>query len=177
MVTPDGLDDTAGLSPEEAFTWFFRAEYPNVVRTIGFVLHDGEQARDVAQEAFIQLMANWDTVSRYDRPAAWVRRVAIRLAMRGRHRDVLRRTRERLVEEPAALPGTAEVPAALDLRAAVRRLPPAQRAAVALFYYEDQPVSEVAVIMGCAPATVRVHLHHARERLGRLLGEVTTGAG
>lgn len=169
-------DDRAGLLPDEAFTWFFRSEYPSVVRTVAVVLQDREQARDVAQEAFIQLMRNWDKVARYERPEAWVRRVAIRLAMRGRHRDVLRRARERLGGLPQPMAATADVPGALDLMAAVRCLPPAQRAAVALFYYEDQPISEVAAILGCAPATARVHLHHARERLGRLLGEVPTDA-
>src|SRR5829696_899980 len=108
-------DDPAGLLPDEAFTWFFRAEYPSVVRTVTVMLHDREQARDVAQEAFIQLMSHWHTVSAYDRPEAWVRRVAIRLAMRGRRRDVLRRARERLNGPPQPLAGTAGVPAALDL--------------------------------------------------------------
>jgi RNA polymerase sigma factor (sigma-70 family) len=173
----ESSDDRAGLPPDEAFTWFFRAEYASVVRTVTVMLQDREQARDVAQEAFIQLMGHWGTVSAYDRPEAWVRRVAIRLAMRGRHRDVMRRARERLSGPPQALDGAAGVPVALDLVSAIRRLPPAQRAAVALFYYEDQPVSEIAAIMDCTPSTVRVHLHHARERLGRLLGEVPTDAG
>lgn len=170
-------DEPAGVPPDEAFSWFFRSEYPSVVRTVAVILQDREQARDVAQEAFIQLMTHWEKVSGYDRPEAWVRRVAIRLAMRGRNRDVLRRTRERLGGPPQPLPGTGEVPSSMDLMTAVRRLPPAQRAAVALFYYEDQPVSEVAAIMGCTPSTARVHLHHARQRLGRLLGEVPTDAG
>jgi RNA polymerase sigma-70 factor (ECF subfamily) len=173
----DGPDEPAGLSPDEAFTWFFRAEYPSVVRTLTVILQDREQARDVAQEAFIQLMTHWAKISHYERPEAWVRRVAIRLAMRGRRRDILRRARERLGGLPQELPGTTAVPAAMDLLTAVRRLPPAQRAAVALFYYEDQPISEVAAILGCTPSTARVHLHSARERLGRLLGEVPTDAG
>jgi len=170
-------DEPVELTADEAFTWFFRTEYPGVVRTLTVMLQDREQARDVAQEAFIQLMRHWETVSRYERPGAWVRRVAIRLAMRGRRRDVLRRARERLAGPPQELAGTAAVPAAMDLLTAVRRLPPAQRAAVALFYYEDQPVSEVAAILGCTPSTARGHLHSARERLGRLLGEVHSDAG
>jgi RNA polymerase sigma factor (sigma-70 family) len=170
-------DEPSGVPPDEAFSWFFRSEYPTVVRTVTVVLQDREQARDIAQEAFIQLMAHWDKVSCYDRPEAWVRRVAIRLAMRGLRRDVLRRAKERLGGPPQPIAGSGDVPAALDLMSAVRRLPPAQRAAVALFYYEDQPVSEVAAIMGCTPSTARVHLHHARERLGRLLAEVPTDAG
>lgn len=170
------VDDVPELTDDEAFTWFFRSEYPRVVRTVAVILQDRDLARDIAQEAFVQLMTHWRSVSRYERPEAWVRRVAIRLAMRTRRRDVMRRTRERLAgtEEPPA--GPAARGAALDLVAAVRRLPPSQRAAVALFYYEDRPVSEVADILGCTTSTAKVHLHKARQRLAALLGEVASDA-
>jgi RNA polymerase sigma-70 factor, ECF subfamily len=46
-----------------------------------------------------------------------------------------------------------------------------QRAAVVLFYFEDLPLSEIASILRCSEATVRVHLHRARKRLAELLGE------
>ena len=55
--------------------------------------------------------------------------------------------------------------------AAVRALPPAQRAAVVLFYFEDRPVSEIAEILDCSPATAKVHLHRARKKLAEFLGE------
>ncbi len=62
---------------------------------------------------------------------------------------------------------------------AIRLLPPAQRAAVVLFYFEDRPAGEIARILGCAESTARVHLVHARARLAELLhehGEETTDA-
>lgn len=45
-----------------------------------------------------------------------------------------------------------------------------QRTAVVLFYFEDRPVAEIADLLGCAPATARVHLHKARRRLAATLG-------
>jgi RNA polymerase sigma factor (sigma-70 family) len=54
---------------------------------------------------------------------------------------------------------------------AVRQLPGMQRAAVVLCYFEDLPLSEIADILRCSDATVRVHLHRARKRLAELLGE------
>jgi RNA polymerase sigma factor (sigma-70 family) len=48
---------------------------------------------------------------------------------------------------------------------AVRALPRQQRAVVALFYYEDLSVEDVAAVLGCSTATVKVHLHRAREAL------------
>lgn len=63
------------------FTGFFRDEYPRLVRTLFLVVRDAEQARDIAQDAFVQLFARWRRISDYERPDAWVRRVGIRMAI------------------------------------------------------------------------------------------------
>ena len=148
------------------FAAFFRAEFAAVTRTAYLILHDRDAAEDVAQDAFTQLHLHWNKVSAYERPGAWVRRVAIRLAVRSvrRHRilDGLLGRLERPQLEPS--------PADPDLAAALTRLPPQQRAAIALYYYEDRPVAEVASILKCSPNTAKVHLFKARKRLGTLLG-------
>jgi RNA polymerase sigma factor (sigma-70 family) len=156
---------------QEEFTWLFRNEYPAVVRTVALILGDQRDAEDVTQEAFLRLLAHWRRVSRYERPGAWVRRVAIRLA--GRHhraRERAARVLQRLVprsEEAAPDQG-------LDagLRAALLALPRARRAAAVLFYLEDIPVAEIAGLLGCRESTVRVHLHRARTQLAAIVGEV-----
>lgn len=148
---------------DSAFAWLFRDEYPAIVRTAYLMLGDREAAEDVAQEAFVRLYARWRRISRYDKPGAWVRRVAIRLASRARRRPVVSITRD----PQAPMEGSPDP----DLRAALMRLPANQRAAVVLHYLEDLPVAEVAVLMGCAPSTARVHLHRGRKRLATMLGE------
>jgi RNA polymerase sigma factor (sigma-70 family) len=52
---------------------------------------------------------------------------------------------------------------------ALRRLTPAQRAAVYLHYRADLPVREVAAIMGSSSAAVKVHLMRGRRRIAELL--------
>ncbi|MBA2634710.1 MAG: sigma-70 family RNA polymerase sigma factor [Chloroflexi bacterium] len=49
-------------------------------------------------------------------------------------------------------------------------MPPRQRAVVALFYYEDRPLTEIAELLGCSHSTAKVHLFKARRRLAGLLG-------
>jgi RNA polymerase sigma factor (sigma-70 family) len=56
----------------------------------------------------------------------------------------------------------------LDL---VMALPPRQRAAVYLTYYERYPAAEVAELMGCRPGTVRRYLHLARRSLREVIDE------
>jgi RNA polymerase sigma-70 factor (sigma-E family) len=151
---------------DTAFDWLFRDEYPAIVRTAYLMLGDRAAAEDVAQEAFVRLYARWRRISRYERPGAWVRRVAIRLASRS-----LRAGRRTLVLAEVEGPDRQPPAGDLDLRRALLRLPAAQRAAVVLHYYEDLPVAEVAAILNCATSTAKVHLHRARKRLAQALGE------
>lgn len=156
------------MSGSDEFRWLFAVEYPAVVRTVYLVLHDRARAEEIAQDAFVQLLCHWDKVSRYEAPDAWVRRVAIRLAVR----DVRRERRMSLL----TLRATVETPTYdtvmdVDLLTAIKCLPPQQRSVVVLFYYEDRPMEEIADILGCSTSTGWVHLHRARKRLGALLTE------
>ncbi|MDX6284635.1 MAG: hypothetical protein QOG53_120 [Frankiales bacterium] len=149
---------------------FFRTEYGQVVRVVQGVLGDRARAEEVAQEAFVRLLVRWDKVATYERPDAWVRRVAVRLAVRVSRRDRMRTVLERRVEPPVEKQSSSEVFRLLD------RLPRAQRVAIVLHYLEDRPVSDIAAVLGCAEVTARVHLHRARRRLEELLSwQVTDG--
>jgi RNA polymerase sigma factor (sigma-70 family) len=156
---------------EDEYAAFYLAEFPLVVRTSYLVVHDRYRAEEVAQEAFIQLLTHWSKVSRYEQPGAWVRRVAIRLATRSARRERLRPSLERESDPPDS--ATARD---VDLLNAIKQLPTRQRAAVALFYFEDRPLSEVADILGCSNAAAKVHVFNARKRLAALLREEVSDA-
>jgi RNA polymerase sigma-70 factor (ECF subfamily) len=149
---------------DEAFEAFFMAEHGPVLRTVTLILRDRQAAEDVTQEAFYRLLVHWRKVSQYERPGAWLRRVAIRAAMRSRARSQRSETEsDRGHGDDAAT--------RLDVGEALRHLSPAQRSAVVLFYYEDHPLTEIASLMSCSEGTVKTHLHRARERLAPMLGE------
>jgi RNA polymerase sigma factor (sigma-70 family) len=153
-------------SIDDEYVWFFSGEYPALVKTLFFIVHNTERAEDIAQDAFMQLLIHWKKVSKYERPEAWVRRVAIRLAMR-----FIRREQMRSLVEWGSHPAESPQPVDVDLENAIRQLPPRQRSAVVLFYFEDRPMQEIADILGCSVSTGWVHLHNARKRLAALLGE------
>ncbi|HEX9713779.1 MAG TPA: sigma-70 family RNA polymerase sigma factor [Actinomycetota bacterium] len=151
------------------FDELFRHEYPTIVRTVYLMLGEREAAEEAAQEAFLELYIHWRKVSRYDKPGAWVRRVAIRRASRVR--------KHRRLELQGSVPemiGGGEDDVAIRL--VVLTLPVAQRAAVVLRYFEQLSTTDIAHLMDCSEATVRVHLHRARKRLGALLGEEVADA-
>ena len=51
---------------------------------------------------------------------------------------------------------------------AVEELPGKQRTAFTLHHFSGLPVEEISRVMGCRPATVKVHLFRAAERLRAL---------
>ena len=157
---------TAVKDQESDFATIYVSEFTPVSRTVFLILHDRQRAEDITQDAFIQLYSHWGRVSRYDRPGAWVRRVAIRLALRHQNRERIRAVIERNTEPPAV-----PQPADVDLLRSMRQLPAAYRAALVLHYYEDWPIAEVASVLGWTVPATKVKLMRARRRLGRLLDE------
>lgn len=154
----------------EAFDRLCRAEYAGVVRTAYLITGDREEAVDLAQEAFARAYERWKSVSRLDRPAAWLQRVVGNLAISWRRKQ---RVRARI-----PLPPERVVEAATDrdveLMEALDSLTPAQRAAIVLRYYADQPVDGVAKALGKAPGTVRALTSQGLARLREFLGQEET---
>ncbi len=150
--------------PRADFDDAFRAEYPGIVRVVAPIVGSVADAEGVVQDAFVKAFARWARISRYDRPGAWVQRVAIRDAVRFARRS----------SGPEAAQGSGGDPVAgiadrLDLQQALLTLSPRQRACIVLHHLADWPVSDVADALGCAEATVRVHLHRGRHTLATTL--------
>ena len=154
---------------EESFSWFFAGEYPQLVRTLSHLVRR-EDAEDISQEAFARLHQRWAKISRYERPDAWVRRVAINLALSLAKREGRRRERETCA---ARLTTEGPSPEAVDadVLTAIRTLPTRDQALIVLFYFEDRPVAEAAEILRISPAAAKVSLHRARARLAERLNE------
>lgn len=151
---------------------FFRLEYPRLVALLVAVTGSRPVAEELAQEALLRAHVRWDRIVRYDRPGAWVRRVALNLASHHRRRrrserSAVDRLQRQHPVEPYAYDDTGSRPD--DFWALVRQLPPRQAAAIALYHLEDRPVAEVAAILGCAEGTAKAHLHKGRAALARLL--------
>jgi RNA polymerase sigma-70 factor (ECF subfamily) len=130
-------------------------------------------AEELTQDALTAAWQSWDKVGSFDRPGAWARRVVANRAA-GVHRRAGRERRalDRLSARNEAY-GSTELSVGGETAAlweAVRALPSRQAQVVALHYLEDRPVSEIAAILDCAEATVRVHLHRGRLGLARQLG-------
>ena len=150
----------------ERFQWFYRSEFPSVCRTLYLVHRDRDLALAAAREAFARAYRGWLRIERYDRPELWVRRIALRKAARSTWRS-------RFGKADAVLGSPGPQPPASDpeLWRGLGELSRVQRVAIALFYFEDRPISDIAEITGSSEAAIKGHLERASRRLAERLGE------
>lgn len=160
-------DDLAGLDA------LYQELGPGLIRYLRRLLqHSSGLAEDIAQDAFLILVRRWPDVRDHPNPKAWLYTVARHLAI-----DTLKeRSREFLRPEPPdqQAAGGNDPADSYDVTAAVReaigKLPPRQREAVWLFYFQDLAQHEIATIMQIQRGAVGALLFQARSRLTGLLG-------
>lgn len=169
MERHDGDEYPLGEVALESFDDFFLREYARVL-ALAFALSGSRwAAEDLTQDAFLAAHQAWQRISRYEDPAAWVRRVVANKsvsAVRRRVSEAKALARFWSMDRLQAPDFLASDPA---FWAAVRSLPRKQAQVVALYYLEDLSVSQVADILDIAPGTVKRHLFRARATLARTL--------
>lgn len=145
----------------EELTAFCRTEYPRLVGVLTLYCGSRPVAEELAQEALARAWHRWARVRHFDRPEAWVRRVALNLANSHLRRVLAeRRALARLAE-----PSPVVEPSDRSLIDAVGRLPRRQRVVVILHYYLDLPLDEVALQLETTVPTVKSLLHRALKHL------------
>lgn len=153
----------------EEFETFFRTNEQRLYGTLCLVTGDSREAEELTQEAFLRLWERWDRVSVLDDPAAYLYRTAFNL-FRSRLRRLYRAARRGIGLKPA-LDLSGEIDERVDLLAAVRTLPPRQRAAVIALDLLDLPSDKAGEILGVKPVTVRALASQARQALRARLEE------
>lgn len=151
------------------FEGFYRSNYPSVTRLAYSLCGSWSIAEELAQEAFVATHDRWPRVAAFDRPDLWVRRVVINRSISYRRRLASERGALNRLPDP---PVSSLEPALADeqLWRALRELSPRQAEVLALVYVEDQPIVEVAAILGLGEETVRTHLKRGRSALASRLG-------
>jgi RNA polymerase sigma-70 factor (ECF subfamily) len=162
---------------ERDFDELYASNYGRLVVQVFAVTGNLADAEDAVQEAFARASVRWRRIGGYDSPEAWVRRVALNLAVSGRRRA--RRLREVLSRVPAPPPFPPLPADSLGLVEALKALPLPFRQVLVLHYLADLPVERVAGELGIAVGTAKSRLSRAREALARQLvdGEEEVGSG
>ena len=136
---------------------------------------DGEQALDVTQETFLRAFG---ALTKFRGESAF-RTWLFSIALNGVRSAARRRAREPVRAEPAALemadpnPGpdrtSGDAEEVEHVARLLVRLPPKQRAAVALRVYEEMSFREIGHVLGCAEGAARVNYHHGIQKLREMM--------
>ena len=165
-----------------------RAEFDDFVAARGTALlrfavlltGDHHLAEDLLQEALVRVHRRWSRLERTEELTGYVRKAILRQYLSWRRLRSSAEVPTALPPDAPALDGAdhAERHAERDrLRRALATLPRQQRAVLVLRFYEDLDDTSIAQLVGCSPATVRVHASRALARLrdhlptGTTLGE------
>ena len=141
-------------------------KYENTLyRTALSILGDSAGAEDAVQDTFLRYLEKRPNFADETHEKAWLLRVTINRCYSHMRTVKLHPLTELLDIYPAE---TTEESGVLE---AVFALPPKERSAVHLFYYEGYSTEEIAALTGQRPGTVRSHLSRARAKLRDILQE------
>jgi RNA polymerase sigma-70 factor (ECF subfamily) len=126
---------------------------------------DAALADDIAQDALVRAYVASGSFLGLSKFSTWLFRIAYNCYI-----DHNRKTRldEAPVEAALAVPADESTDAAFryqQLYQALERLPGKEKAAIALFYFEDRSIKEIASILDMQQGTVKYHLSLGRTHL------------
>ena len=156
------------------------------------LMRNPADAADMTQEAFVRLLRVLPSYRAETKFTTWLYRLVTNICLDGLRRrgrqaatsldeatrgsgaaaDDAPPLSDLLVDEDRATQPAAEAEAreeAAAVRAALAELPPSQRAALALHYFEDLRYEEIADILGLPLNTVKSHIRRGKERMAAIL--------
>ena len=147
---------------------FLRLADEHLDRSYGLaraILRDPQEAEDATHDAYVRAWQKWSTLRDPARFQQWFNRILINTC-----RNRLRLTRSRAKDvsaEVAILAGDAfgQTHDRDVLGGAIAALTPDHRVVVALRYYEDLAVADIAQRLGVPEGTVQSRLHYALRHL------------
>ncbi|MEC3977068.1 SigE family RNA polymerase sigma factor [Amycolatopsis sp. H20-H5] len=165
---------------EQEFAEYFAARRDAVRRTAYMLCGDWHQADDLAQTAFVALHRRWTKIRDRGATDAYVRKTLVRASIDESRRPWRReRQTEELPEPPVDGLGLDDrVATREDLLAALREVPPKQRAVLVLRYFEGLDVGGAAKVLGCSEGNVKSQTARGLANLKQVLEkEVETNDG
>jgi RNA polymerase sigma-70 factor (sigma-E family) len=165
---------------EARFAEFVAARQQALLRTAYLLTSELHSAEDLVQTSLAKAYLAWDRLRDPRAAEAYVRKIMV-----NEHTSWWRRAwrrNERSTDELPENPTVRDDPTDFERQdamwALVQTLPPKQRAAVVLRYYEDLSEAETARVLGCSVGTVKSQTSRALAALRtRMAGETHSTNG
>ena len=158
-----------GSARAAAFTRLADEHLDKAYRLARAILRDEAEAQDATHDAFVQAWRKWDTLRDPARFDPWFDRILVNTC-----RDRLRTPSRQATDISAEVAlATGDHSGHLDdraaLGAAIATLSPDHQVVVAMRYYRDLAVEDIAGRLGIPAGTVQSRLHYALKRLHEAL--------
>lgn len=171
---PLGTERMVGRSDRSGFAEFALGRTGALHRAAYLMVGDSQLAQDLVQEALTKTYVAWPRLRDPRNAEAYCRKAITTTAIswfRRKGWDNERPT-EHLPEHRAPRAASEQSVAERDtVWRALRQLPPRQRAALVLRFYEDLTEAQTAAAMGCAVGTVKSQVSAGLKKLRELLGD------
>jgi RNA polymerase sigma-70 factor (sigma-E family) len=138
------------------FADYVRERRTSLLRAAYAIATDPDLAEDLLQTALAKVGSRWSAIRNHGAADAYVRRAMVN-QQASWYREKWRRLEvvTSAPPEPADVAETGDDRGDLQLWPLVAALPPGQRSAVALRYYEELSEAEAARVLGCSVGTVK----------------------
>ncbi|HEY9337078.1 SigE family RNA polymerase sigma factor [Kribbella sp. NPDC050459] len=161
----------------DAFAEFATSRHGALFRYAYLLTGDRGLAEDLVQEALVKTYVGWHRLRDPSNAEAYTRRAITTTAIGWWRRKSWRAERPNDDVPDRAAAGD-DATARIWLWRELQKLPPRQRAALVLRYYEDLTEPQTAEILGCSVGTVKSQVSDALKKLRTRLGsDVVLKAG
>ena len=162
----------------EEFAYFLNAYGQQVFTLIARMVGSEEDAQELTQDTFLKAYQHLDSFNGGSSFSTWIYRIAYNTAL-----SALRQKPSEVLafdDKMWASLSDTEIDDSLDseeeatierLHHAIGQLSPEEQAIITLFYEEDKPISELAVILKQSENNIKVKLHRLRKKLYVIMKE------
>jgi len=157
---------------DQAFHAFFEKHHASLSGLAFLLSGDRAVADDLAADALTEVWKHWDRVTASGDPAAYAKGIVANLTRNWIRRQGRARRGLALLGLGGDRAASPDVPAVLDVRSALKRLPYRRRACVVLRYAFDLPEREVAEILGISVGAVKSQTSRGAKQLADLLKDL-----
>ena len=152
-----------------AFAEFVAARSGALHRAAYLMVGERQLAQDLLQEALTKTYVAWPTLRDPGNAEAYTRRVITTTAISWYRRRSWQERPTDTVPDTSTGDRTDDVARREWVWTALQALPPRQRAAIVLRYYEDLTEAQTAAALGCAVGTVKSQVHAGLASLRKTL--------
>lgn len=150
---------------ESAFADLLRPLIDPGFRLALAMLHDAQAAEDAVQEASFTAWSKLGRMQDRGRLRPWFLGVVANKCRNARRKKWTAEVRIGVPEDVAVVSNEERTLRGADLRRAIARLGHDDRLVVALYFYLDMPLEDVAVVIGTSPGAARARLYRAVAKL------------